>query len=389
MSLKRSFHFFILIFFQFSCGSSLKKEKNAFSSHLVKEEEVSLPIKHSIDHLGYNRIRPYFDKENRKDYVTIWTLATDTLKFFDVQAKKEVMSLSFKGLFKNDPGIGDYYIHSRDSIFVLSRNTNEIALCNFAGEPLKTWRVTQPMHSGNTNYILYSVSELKYLNNKIYTAQINTGLGAYNKEFNKSWFSENSGAILELNPNEVKINNKIGSFPKALNENSRNCQLPSTALNNNEEFIFSFQPFSELDVYAGTGENRQVKVESIYFKEMPLFAEDSLTNGNYIERYSVEAGGYLYLYYDRFRDLYYRVYLHGMPYENADGTVNTIDDVNWSLMIIDKDFKLIGEQLFKGTEYNFRNLLITKEGILIRKNLKKPVNGSYFIGNIFKVENDA
>ncbi len=69
--------------------------------------------------------------------------------------------------------------------------------------------------------------------------------------------------------------------------------------------------------------------------------------------------------YDEQRDIIYRLVLHAMEPYDADGNKNKFWDKPFSIQIIDSTFTLIGEVDFPAKQYDFRNIIPTKNGLLI------------------------
>ncbi len=77
---------------------------------------------------------------------------------------------------------------------------------------------------------------------------------------------------------------------------------------------------------------------------------------------------YEWLKYDKFRDVYYRIYLH----ENPDkSTKLSFFDKTFSLIVMDSNFMVIDEIELSGIEHNLYNYFITENGISFVNNNKK------------------
>ncbi len=69
---------------------------------------------------------------------------------------------------------------------------------------------------------------------------------------------------------------------------------------------------------------------------------------------------YLGIIYDTYRQVYYRIVKH-----KDHG--KTYKDYHFSIMILDKDFNLLGEQVFKGTQYQVYSCKVIKEGLMLKR----------------------
>jgi len=79
----------------------------------------------------------------------------------------------------------------------------------------------------------------------------------------------------------------------------------------------------------------------------------------------VERMFYGAVLHDPFRRVYYRMVLHGLPYKNPDGSINRLEDKPFSVLVMDEQFNVLGEQLFEGGRYAFRCWFVHPDGLFI------------------------
>jgi hypothetical protein len=353
---------------------------------LVKGGEIILPYKQPILNASQTIVRNFYDKRAGKEYITLWDNYKNQMIVFDLKEGQVINTLKYSYLFNDQDGIDDYYIQSWDSVFFLSRNTKQIALSDTSKKTLKIWHPNLTEEDGKHNLGFYTLGNLVYQKGNIYALNATNVGNVLNEKDRKKWFSQNNGAIINIEGNEALVDNKTGAFPKQIKENFYNVYNPRTAVNSKEDYIFSFGPLPELYIYNHAGELTIKETPSKFHKEIKPMPIESIQNQQFTERYSLESPSYADIKYDKYRNLYYRAFLHGINYENEDGTINTFDQMKWSLMILDADFKVIGEQEFNAEDFTFRNFMVTKEGVLLWKNSKVPYKGSNLAGAIFKVE---
>lgn len=107
---------------------------------------------------------------------------------------------------------------------------------------------------------------------------------------------------------------------------------------------------------------RKVPVRSKYFDKVQL--PDELTASP--EDFCVNAW-YNNLLYDPYREVYYRI---AYPPSTLDKGVRPMELVqfgrkNFSIIILDKDFRILGETLFPDNTYNPTIMLVRPEGLYI------------------------
>ena len=100
--------------------------------------------------------------------------------------------------------------------------------------------------------------------------------------------------------------------------------------------------------------------------------------------YWTENGHFLNFYYDKYRNLFYRLVCHSQPLKNDQGELNNFFDGNWSIIFIDSDLHVISEQKFDAKQYNPYEVIITKKGVYI-SNVKKNTEDAV-AWDLFEVE---
>lgn len=98
---------------------------------------------------------------------------------------------------------------------------------------------------------------------------------------------------------------------------------------------------------------------------MPTTKDENNKTTEYRSKYATENSVYWRLYFDPYRNLYYRVVLHKEKYYNKDGTVNPAHQKAWSLQVINEHFELLYEITFPSKKYDFNSLLILPKGIAV------------------------
>ena len=81
-----------------------------------------------------------------------------------------------------------------------------------------------------------------------------------------------------------------------------------------------------------------------------------------------ERGEYHNLMYDKYRDVYYRIV--ELPYELKVNESVFDDEKNreFSIIIFDKDFNIIGETKFPGNKYLYKMSFVGRDGLYISEN---------------------
>ena len=81
-----------------------------------------------------------------------------------------------------------------------------------------------------------------------------------------------------------------------------------------------------------------------------------------------EEGYYNHIMYDKFRDIYYRFVEHPCKLSTEDAYSHTPKDREFSVIIFDKDLRIIGETKFPGNKYDNRMSFVGRDGLYISEN---------------------
>jgi len=81
--------------------------------------------------------------------------------------------------------------------------------------------------------------------------------------------------------------------------------------------------------------------------------------------YLVTNPFYLGIYYDSYRDRFYRVVKHSQDLENHKNQLNSFYSASWSIMVFTNQLKFIEEWIVNASNLDFTKLLVTSKGILI------------------------
>jgi hypothetical protein len=141
--------------------------------------------------------------------------------------------------------------------------------------------------------------------------------------------------------------------------------------NNNKEIVYSFPMNDTLFVYSHDGIlKRKVSAPSGYFGDFPPPPIDERTENNSekLTNYLLQLKRYVAILYDPFKDRYYRIVAHWQPLKNEEGVKNVNSDAPWSIIVLDSDLQILGEQKIEPYTYKFDGVVVTEKGLLVRNN---------------------
>ncbi len=83
------------------------------------------------------------------------------------------------------------------------------------------------------------------------------------------------------------------------------------------------------------------------------------------ERYSIESGGYGPIYFNSFKNEYYRIYYHPLPRKNSKEEYTIINDRASSIIVLDEEFNVKKEIIFRKNAFILLGLTVTKNGFIL------------------------
>lgn len=265
-----------------------------------------------------------------------------------------------------------FFIHSPDSIFILLLDDITIGLINNNGYIVKKWKVTD-FYESKYEYILNASFEmpLMYSNERIFIqiASIINDPSPQNRDL--LFYSMPQELIIDISVDPPIITNNTCTFPKPYQDGKHyySDYFPSRIINNENLLIYSFKRDHNLYVYDTERLVDQVNAISDfydYFNEYDRESTDDLAGA---KEYVFTEPQYFRLIYDQFRDIYYRIFLHRMEYENPDGTIN--NKKKWSIIVLNSNMEMMNEIVMDHELYYTTRIYPIKDGVLIQRKQSK------------------
>jgi hypothetical protein len=339
---------------------------------LVKDKMLEIPVDtNSWNHSLY----PVYKEIKGKEYFATINKILNGIDFYNLHNQELVNRIVFPK--EGEYGIseiGGFYINSKDSIFVFSRNENKIFLSNWQGEAISSYRLPGQlaMKVVSSNFSKFFIEGDNAIIRYIPFAplhMIGDSLTSYS--FN---LKDRKGKIIgaPILPSVAKGNfeNPIWSEKSVKGANSsiitRFGLLP---------LIFNYD--------LNTGEIRTFVLKSKYHRKL---ASPDDGKGSSMTPYLKDV--YWLTLYDPYRSLYYSVFAHEMPeYDESTGEMNELDNKPMSIIIADTLFRYRGEILLENNTY-LRSMFVGKEGLYIStaNNLNPDESEDLMRFQLFKVK---
>lgn len=337
--------------FQFN---SFNKRKDHLS---LNESVIKIDLPNSSSYNSY-----YVKSFNnfKDDY--IYRLGNDNLSI-DIFSLRNKMILGTIMLAKKIDG---FEIVNRNSIYVLESESNIIKKIDSNGTVLEAIDLNNVIND-SIQRVIYAYTEQALI---IYSDQFIFNIVA-NVISDSFYQFKTIGIFNKLN----STFRQIAPFPSSMKDgNVRYGFYPYYALWGNK-IICSFSCDHKLYLYDLDGSLiNDYNCKSKFIDSFNVFDKNKSGDRNYNARIQIESPYYANLIYDGYRALFYRLCLHKQSYLDSNEMVNDYFSRAWSLIIMDDMLNVIDEISFPANIYNFQEILVVKDGLMISMNNDRNPN---------------
>lgn len=357
--------FIVCSFILISCQS---KKHSRYVTLEKTEEKVIFPV-NANSSLFIKALFIFTDKEG-KSYLTYLNNDEPEIYIYDIKTQELIKTIRYakEGPDGIGPKAGGYFMKDWNEIYLPNLYTPEISVIDSAGHKLRGIEYYKfdvdypfiPTRSVSFNPIIYQ-------NGKLYCPQlVNPRLGEK--------AIESSPVELSLDLNTQKIEILPMKYPSTV---TGKYTLPSLGIetkvsrcSNGELFVYSFS-FDE-NIYVADFDHkeiRKIKAKSAYIDKVNL-PENVPTDFHLAVRKMCELPFYGNIIYDKYRDVYYRFVYPAAEFDEPENFADLwqFGRKGFSILILDKQFQVIGETLFPDNEYVSTLLYIDKAGLFICDN---------------------
>lgn len=327
---------------------------------LVKSDKV---LSFTIDENTKTKIFclfPYTDS-NGKEYLTFQNLGKNEILFYNMISQELVFKL--RPEIDGENGIGflrGYTIKNLDSIFVATQGKTEISLLNHQGQLKDRFRYDQTEDS----LLLYnnSISSFRYKPLIFHVKKMHILPSA-----NRWAESHPVSAVIDL---DSKVVHALQGFQYPTFTNTDNKAKMAgkeedfSRCFDGKHFVYSFY-YSE-DIYVTDISHdsvRSIKAKSKYINKI----SESDDYGNLTFKDIASESVYGNLIHDPYRNIYYRIAYPGAEIEKGVNALEVVEygHKNFSIIILNEEFEVIGETLFPDYTYNSSLWFVREDGLYI------------------------
>ena len=359
-------NFFVLS----SCQSKSGRLDPIYCTELKELKKISLPV----DENTYYLSKSIFHFEDQgKEFLS-----------FGNQSKRQyateiiIYDLNSQDIYKRFPllregpnaipaAYGAVPLGSPDVFIYYQNNMRKITLSDGDGQVIRRYQIVSP--DGKPVYIPEGLSYAHYpsfmIDSVIYFAQRSGKPSVMRNE----WKTIPMFAMMNLK--DGKISRSSLCFPSIFDMDVKD-------ITTGNEFVYDYNykdkrlvcAFIEFDSLLVTDDMKNVRWyngKSRYLKKMRPILKEGVDGFMGIKE-AVEAASYSHIMYDKYRDIYYR--FAEMPCELGPNeyVYNDAKAREFSVIIFDKDFRIIGETKFPGNKYFYKMSFIGRDGLYISEN---------------------
>ena len=303
---------------------------------------------------------PYTDKEG-KEYLTFQNFSQNQILFYNMNTCQ--LEFKVKPAYEGAEGVGKmlgYHVHNLDSIFINRSYRTELFIIDRSAkiiDKIQFEKTTDsiPLHESHSTSATYHPIEI--VNNHLYLV---SGCDR--------WSAENPvTAYINLSDKTVQAfpNFRYPSYPGADNKAKRfGFEEYMSRCFDGEHFVYSFYFLENIQVASIDHQSiRDIPVKSKYIDKVQLLDD----YGNLTANDICENPNYGNLLFDSYRKVYYRI---AYPKTEVDHNIRGMELMeygrkNFSIIILDEDFNIIGETLFPDYTYNSTLMFIREDGLYI------------------------
>jgi putative lipoic acid-binding regulatory protein len=362
MKKRSSLIVFILLLSVVSCT----REKPA----LQKIGEVKFAIDDSVD--INPDFRYYFEENTHRQILYAPSKWRKSIDIYDLSKPSQIINIRFT----NTGNYLSVYIHNFDSIFVIDENRSELFISDFNGNILHKWDLNNALKDKDSIYSAYSfgTTPIYYYNNKVFQ---NIGGSGSPDEFYRKY------CLLIYDIKDTTFRKSV-NFPAIYQQGKDYLRSAATHCIAENMLVYSFEFDHNIYLYDLNGNlTKKIYRKSQYLDKFAEADSSKTRYHGYDTRFRIENGEYFNIIYDKYQQLFYRIVRHNMSMVDSNGKVNDNIDGKWSIIIKDKNFNVLTEQVFPEKIYNIYNIIPTKAGLLISTYNK---NNSQYNKNVYSFD---
>lgn len=338
--------------------SLLSCSKSEYSGFNLVETDKQLSFE--LDSNTKNELFSYsVYSEGNETYFVFQAPGCNRILFYDLNTQKKKFEID--PFIEGNNGVGlvnGYFIHNLDSIYIPNFNLKEISLID-----KKCTVADKYTYEKDENGLELSVSSFSsaYLKQ---AEKIGRDLYLYS---GPNRFVEKDPVTIKLNMDTHKVTALPFCYPEYPGSDTKlkkyGLETAFSRCFDGEKFIYSF--YYDENIYVASIDHQSIQkipIKSKFFDKVILPGELTAQPNEFCEK-----PWYGNLLYDKYRNVYYRI---AYPKATIEKHIRPMELLgygrkNFSIIILDEKFNILGETLFPDYTYNSKIMLILKDGLYI------------------------
>jgi hypothetical protein len=362
------FWFVIIVYLFTACGSQRDFLKNDRNIELVVSTELSLPLDSlssdyspSIQLLADGNQKLLYVNDRTCKCINVYDLETRSL-YTKIFLQREGPD----GIPGNQIGM---YVHSSDSIFIHSTLVPRLSLIDGRGKLKNTYPL---IDKSSTDIPGYNSFPIGTTTRPMHLSRDELKMNTYNIDQVKDHTTIFTQLVLNIRTGAIRYN-----YPRPASYNQGNWGSASFRASHYVVVVpdLTLINHGNLDnlLVIGTDERiREVYAGSYYIGDLkPISSNlDDHIDNQTTQQVEARTGCYAGLVYNPFRHTFYRFVV--LPVPDSKRELYKSGELN-SIVILDRDFKKIGEHIFPDNRYNFAMRFVDENGLHVfnRKKFKE------------------
>lgn len=323
---------------------------------LIKKEKIVIPITDDIEY--QTNFLQYISDTDSNELLTFYN--EKKLIYFDLIKKEKKFEVSL--LNKVDA----LFVLSLDSIFIVPSRTNDLILCDSKGVVLNKWNIKDSINDS----IYFENYQVKVFIDK--SSDLNVFFELNHDLTFPEYYQYPKVLFLKITKyGKIVEKKKFAKYPENFINNeflNFDCKFE---IAKNKLFVIHYLKENYIYLYnSDLTLNEKIKFNSKNINEFIAITDEEKKDKSFYRIQQYERPFYWELFYDKYRDLYYLQAIHSQKYKNEDGTLNGYFDRSWSILVFNQDFELLDEIYMEPKKYLFKNMVVTKDGLLISNNVE-------------------
>ena len=356
----------------FSCQTNTKQAEPLYVKGLAEAKKITFPI----DEDTYYHSRYMFQFEEGKNELLVFQnteKGTHKIIVFDISNQKVFKEIPIRREGPN--GIsrlnGCYPFFDSQTFLLFQNSVNKTSVYTDQGEILKNYSIRHSDKTFTTNIITSNLYHPCFIKDSIlYLANDDIHQRMKKGDWQRSHLfraqdlrTEELWKLPFVYPSvfNMEVKNPSGGYEYSYDFNHKDNVL-----------VCSFCGYDSIMVTDDMKNARWYNGKSRYLKTLHPVVGESADGFEWIGKQK-QSGEYWHFMYDKYRDVYYRLVEHPCELGPGEYPMDEPKAREFSVIIFDKDFNIIGETKFPGNKYFYKMSFVGRDGLYISgNNLANP-----------------